>query len=351
MDALRVLEVPVRHAIRALFAPFFVESATPGSVRKAASTANTPIDAYWPRRTQLPAPYAIGGRGGLVSRYKERFDLAIAARRLEACEGEASRRLAEAAASLFPDSGAKWARVGGGLAIYTGKTLPINRATGMGMEGPLGPGDWEAFESFYVSRGFPPELDICPMADASLFCALTGRDYRLSRFLSIHALHGRPPARDSTQYPEHKEIKVHELNPADPNSIRQWIRIVTGGFAGRPDYSESESQVFGAAARAIGTRLYLASYRGRPAGGGILRVFGQTALLSTASTAPDLRGRGIQAALLDARVHDAFGSGCDLVGVMASPGSASQRNILRAGFHEIYTKPVFMGIAGSVKNE
>lgn len=290
----------------------------------------------------------MGGWGGLASYREKRFDLAIAAHRLEACEGEASRRLAEAAASLSPDSGAEWARVGGGLAVYTGKTLPINRAIGMGMEGPLDPGDWEAYESFYISRGFPPELDICPLADTSLFRALTGKDYRLNRFLSIHAMMGRP-AKRSTGNPAYSKIEVHEVNPADQNSVRQWVRIVTCGFVGRPDYSESESRVFDAAAKATGTRLYLASYHGSPAGGGILKVYGQTALLSTASTAANFRGRGIQAALLDARIHDAFGSGCDLLGVMASPGSASQRNILRAGFHEIYTKPVFTHVSGPVK--
>lgn len=110
------------------------------------------------------------GRGGdPVIHRQDLFDLVTVARRLEACEGEASRRLAVAAASLFPDSDASWARVGGGQAIFTGNTLPINRATGMGMEGPLSRGDWEAFESFFITRGFPPELDVCPMADPSLF--------------------------------------------------------------------------------------------------------------------------------------------------------------------------------------
>ena len=55
------------------------------------------------------------------------------------------------------------------------------------------------------------------------------------------------------------------------------------------------------------------------------------------STMPEYRGRGIQAALLRARLADARKAGFDLASVAARPGDGSCRNIERARFSLAYT--------------
>jgi len=60
--------------------------------------------------------------------------------------------------------------------------------------------------------------------------------------------------------------------------------------------------------------------------------------MANALTAPAFRGRGCQTALLHRRIQDAAGAGCDLLVSQCSPGTASERNQLRAGFRAAGTK-------------
>ena len=70
----------------------------------------------------------------------------------------------------------------------------------------------------------------------------------------------------------------------------------------------------------------------------MLGIHEGVALFSGAATVPELRRRGLQAALLEARLHYAFEHGCDLAMMVAEPGSDSQRNAERKGFRIAYTR-------------
>ncbi|HEU5100722.1 MAG TPA: GNAT family N-acetyltransferase, partial [Roseiflexaceae bacterium] len=79
---------------------------------------------------------------------------------------------------------------------------------------------------------------------------------------------------------------------------------------------------------------------GQPAGGGGMYVHERVAELGGASTRPAFRRRGVQRALIDARLRAAYEQGCDLAMVITSPGTDSQRNVERAGFRLAYTKVI-----------
>ena len=68
---------------------------------------------------------------------------------------------------------------------------------------------------------------------------------------------------------------------------------------------------------------------------GITQLFG-------AATHPVHRRRGIQSALLRARLCAGRARGCDLAVVTTQPGSKSQQNALRAGFSLLYTRAVWV---------
>jgi GNAT superfamily N-acetyltransferase len=91
-------------------------------------------------------------------------------------------------------------------------------------------------------------------------------------------------------------------------------------------------------ARAVGMRCYVADWKGVPAGAAAMFVHEGVGLLAGASTAPEFRRRGVQAALLAARLTDAARTGCDLAMMVALPGSSSQRNAERRGFRIGYTR-------------
>jgi ribosomal protein S18 acetylase RimI-like enzyme len=90
-----------------------------------------------------------------------------------------------------------------------------------------------------------------------------------------------------------------------------------------------------------GWRLYLARLNGIPAGAALLAIDDDLGYLANASTLPEYRRRGVQTALIAARIADAQAAGCDLVSSQAEFGSPSQRNLERAGLHVAYTKAVW----------
>lgn len=64
------------------------------------------------------------------------------------------------------------------------------------------------------------------------------------------------------------------------------------------------------------------------------------AQLGGAATVPAFRKRGVQAALLHARLTHARSLGCTMATVSAIPGNGSCRNIERAGFSFAYTATI-----------
>ncbi|HEY3004161.1 MAG TPA: GNAT family N-acetyltransferase [Kribbellaceae bacterium] len=66
------------------------------------------------------------------------------------------------------------------------------------------------------------------------------------------------------------------------------------------------------------------------------------AQLTGAATAPAHRRRGIQTALLAARLADATAAGCDVAVVTTQPGSKSQQNVQRRGFDLLYTRAILL---------
>ena len=124
-----------------------------------------------------------------------------------------------------------------------------------------------------------------------------------------------------------------------------WLEIVLDAVAhpdteGLPWLEEFPRDVLENAERdfaAAGARHYLALVDRGPAGAASMGIEDGFAQFS-AGTAPAFRRRGVQSALLAARVADATAAGCELALVTVQPGSRSQRNVQRRGFDLLYTR-------------
>jgi ribosomal protein S18 acetylase RimI-like enzyme len=110
---------------------------------------------------------------------------------------------------------------------------------------------------------------------------------------------------------------------------------------GVPSHEEFPRAVVERAERdfvAAGVMRYVALRDEVIAGGASLRIAERVAHLTGAATAPAHRRRGVQSALLSARLADAAAAGCDIAVVTTQPASKSQHNVQRRGFDLLYTR-------------
>lgn len=260
-------------------------------------------------------------------------DLALA-RRLELYEGYGVANSIETLKRLKPDVGGTVEQVAGAYAIFAGAQSPISRAIGLGMNGAVSAADVERVEEFYRSRQTAVQIDLCPLADASLKALLAERRYQLHEFFNVwfrlladHEATGASAA----------GVSVREAEPADGDA---WIRAVSGGFTEREDLTDADLEMATIFFSEPETRCFLSLVDGRAAGGGALYIHEGVAAFFSGSTLPTARGRGAQTALLHARLQAAREAGCEIAVVKTAPGNASQRNVQRAGFQLAYTKVV-----------
>jgi len=226
--------------------------------------------------------------------------------------------------------------IAGGWAPFVEPGHPVNRASGMGVRGEVAPADLDRLESFYLSRGEPVRVELCPFAHASLISLLGARAYRLRSFTTMHALSlarwSPPPA-----------IEGVAVERVADSTVDEFARTISLGFHEGSEPAPMYLRIPRVNARMPSVACFLARVDGRPAGAGSVsltpRDEGGVACLFGAATLPWARRRGVQRALLTARLGLARDAGFDLAGVMAETGSASDRNMHRVGFGALYTRP------------
>ena len=113
---------------------------------------------------------------------------------------------------------------------------------------------------------------------------------------------------------------------------------------------EALEPIFAALPGQPGWHCWLALADDEPAGAAALFVADGAGYLGLAGTAPEHRGRGAQSALLAARIERARELGCDAVFTetgeqLPDRPSSSYRNIVRAGFEELYVVPNWLSPA------
>jgi GNAT superfamily N-acetyltransferase len=246
---------------------------------------------------------------------------------------EAARLRAAATAFVIP--------VAGGAACYAEDGSPLNKVVGLGFGGVPSSDSLDEIERVFAARGTATHVELSNLADPAIGAALTGRGYQLVSFENVlgRSLDG-------------------ELQPVTPagvevrlsNDRAAWLDVVVDGFAhpddeGVPSHEEFPREVVETAIGDIeqaGATPYLAFCGGVVAGGGSMRMCEGVAQLTGAATAPAHRRRGVQTALLAARLIDAARAGCDIAVVITQPGSKSQQNVQRRGFHLLYTRAVLV---------
>lgn len=251
------------------------------------------------------------------------------AARLEALEALNLRRQIEA---LVPEGRHRWEAIPGGTAGFCQITpdRKLNHVVGFGMAGRVDEALLIHLEQAYTRIGAKPEIDLCPHADASALDVLAGRGWRVSAFSGTFALVLRGDEAAATG-----EV---EMRPVEDEAA--FIAMSADGFAG-PRPRELLEALARSALRRDDVRTYVAWADGKPVGTCALAVMGKDGHLFLASTLPEARGRGVQAAMISQRIADAARAGVEVLTITVRPGNVSARNTERAGFALAYTKTMF----------
>ena len=255
-------------------------------------------------------------------------------RRLEFAEAQVALEGANTLMAWNPESSVAVERVAGGYAVYCGANSPITQALGLGLNGPVSAEEFDRLEEFYFSRNEPVRAETSPLADASLFALYRERGYGVTEFSNVMVR----PIDSAEPWQEPDGIEIWK---ASRQEMELWTLTVAQGFAENYPVTEEIIRIMKVCGLSRGMECYLASIDGKVAGGATLSLRGKIAGLFGASTLPDFRKRGVQTALLRARLRRAAEVRCEIAMSLAQPGSHSQRNISRLGFQTLYTRVKF----------
>lgn len=255
------------------------------------------------------------------------------AHRVEMAEANAGRECAEACQRFHPDHSVAIEEIAGGVAVFAGVDSPITQAIGVGLHGPVSDAELDALGDFFHRRNAPAAIELCPLVDISLYERFAARNYHLLELTDVLILDDHKTARVPGALPPGVTVRA-----ARPDESKLWTVTVAQGFAEHFPVTQAILDVMEGFYGRRDACFFLAFVDGVVAGGGGVFAGQGVGGLFGASTLPAFRRRGVQSALLAARLAWAVEKGCDLAVSFARPGSISHRNIERLGFRVAYTR-------------
>jgi GNAT superfamily N-acetyltransferase len=261
------------------------------------------------------------------------------ARRLESAEEMPQVYYARLFQKLRPEIGAAEEEICGGHMVFAGLGSPIGRATGLGLDRSFTVQDLDRVEEFYRSRDAPSQVDLCPLHDPALWETFKERGYAVAE---LNQVLWRPLRRgdrlDSSTFPD-PPVGV-EVRPGRPEEAEAFADIVARSFHESGDAPEGFGAMLAPLFQMPGAVTFVASINGEMAGVGAGLVIPEhnVVALFGAGTKLEFRGRGIQTAILAARLKLAAEAGCEYAVIVTQGGTTSQRNSERMGFRVACSK-------------
>ena len=222
----------------------------------------------------------------------------------------------------------------------------INESLGLGLEAPATDDQIDRIEDVFRRAGSDEaRIELSPYADITLPQRLAARGFELREFLNVYfRLLDRPPEAERPS-----GIDIRRIDSADASDVAETAALIAQGMK-----SLAPSETPPDADRLIAEQIvgchrvaaFVASIDGVPAGGACCGVWEGHPLaprhlnLFSGATLPAFRGRGVQRALMHARLHYGFEQGARSASLDCSPHAATDRNAPRLGFERLYTKAV-----------
>lgn len=220
--------------------------------------------------------------------------------------------------------------INGGAACFSGFDSYLSQVVGWGFNTKFKhfQSEIECIEQFYRTLSHTRiDIELCPFVGNELTVFLSQRGYCISELNNVSIL----------------DLKAYRLLDcvADPLTIREikssetreWAKRVALGF----DAAEAEDQFF-RYVQSNGVSAYAVYDKDVIVAGATLAIHGDFCDLGVTSTLPAYRGKGLQKKLLMARLNTAKQQGVSWATVTTEPGSVSDCNVQKVGFHCAYTR-------------
>jgi GNAT superfamily N-acetyltransferase len=269
-------------------------------------------------------------------------DIALAAR-IERADVDLIAKAGQASARRTGDPAAFATAIAGGVAVFAEEGSPFNKVAGLGFSGVPSDAELNEIERAYGACSAPVQVELSNLAEPAVGATLTERGYRLASYENVLGLAITP----DIEWAAPPGIDVRRIGD---DELPAWLDVVVDGFAHPDDqgiafHEEFPREVIERAesdVAAAGVVRYAALLDKVIAGGASIRIADGVAQFAGAATAPAYRRRGVQTALLAARLADASAAGCDIGVVTTQPGSRSQQNVQGRGFELLYTRAVLI---------
>ena len=277
------------------------------------------------------------------------------AARIERAEAGVAREFAERARASGRDVLIE--SIGGTTAVYGGPGEPFNKVAGLGFAAGVDDESLARLEAAYDARDAEIRVEQSTLADPAVATLLTRRGYELIGYENVLGLELTAALVDEMSRAREDDARRGiEITLASRDQLPLWIETAIDGFLAPDSFDgppptetfdrETLRAVYADYGTGAGTGLYFARRDGEVAGVAYARISDGLLQLAGATTLPAHRRRGVQSALLRARLVQAAASGCDLAVVTVEPASTSQHNVQRAGFALLYPRAVLLRRAG-----
>jgi len=222
--------------------------------------------------------------------------------------------------------------------VAKGKSAFFNRIIGLGVGKSATETELDGIIGLLRSRGAAGGMfSACPYAQpAALAAWLESRGMKQGSSWAKLVRGDTPPPSVPT------DLHIEEIDGKHPFA-QSFSGILIPAFGMDPVYAPLVQGVVGKSP----WRCYLAFDGETPVATAGMYLEGPSAWLGFMATLPDSRGRGAQSALIARRVKDGINAGCaffvtETAQDLSSAPNPSYRNMIRAGFKELYVRPNYL---------
>lgn len=237
---------------------------------------------------------------------------------------------------------------GGGIANRCRPGTWLNYAVGMALDQSDPPvrvprAELEDLIEWYRSAGIEPRFEVSPFTHASFLKDCEELGLVLRSFQNVLFRQLTPNEVIETAQPAAEGIEIRQVDPANESQIRAYVQTALSGFF--PEDAPPQEADFEQAARCVRnprTVALTAWLDGKLVGAGGLEMHERIGTLFGLSVIPEARRKGVQQALIAARLRVLRDRGVFLATIGSRPGEGTERNVWRMGFQVAYTKVVLV---------